>query len=299
MERRYSPCPLSRLNGEHGLWVRYTTNIVTESDLWMSALLSHSGSSFKVFHQCCICQTWCRDAAGDKFRKAWWQQRRPFYYYYLSSPPFCLHSSHSSTWFLCEIFCFSQHIVLTAARIPARSAGTSPALCLFHTWVAFIFSSHCLPLSQPHTNRPMCTLTHSLLFWNPDRRWRTALGLLRFHYFLSCSTVLPALTCVPPTTRRNTCKMPYLAISVWQLSKVIFNYASVDSALEEGLCSTCLGQKHGKMQDVCVCVCATFEHDYVLQMVCKFSRGWGWIPQINSWQLVHYYCPCWDMLCWW
>lgn len=38
--------PLSRLTRQQELWARYTTHVVTESDLWMSALRSHS---FKVF----------------------------------------------------------------------------------------------------------------------------------------------------------------------------------------------------------------------------------------------------------
>lgn len=46
--------PLSRLTREQELWARYTTHVVTESDLWMSALRSRSCSSFKVFLQCCI-----------------------------------------------------------------------------------------------------------------------------------------------------------------------------------------------------------------------------------------------------
>lgn len=41
--------PLSRLTREQELWARYTTPVVTESDLWMSSLRSHSCSSFKVF----------------------------------------------------------------------------------------------------------------------------------------------------------------------------------------------------------------------------------------------------------
>lgn len=48
--------PPSRLTRVQELWARYPTHVVTESDLWMSALLSHSCSSLEVFLQCCIMQ---------------------------------------------------------------------------------------------------------------------------------------------------------------------------------------------------------------------------------------------------
>lgn len=91
--------------------------------------------------------------------------------------------------------------------------------------------------------------THFLIYWKTDRLWRTALSLLRFHYFFSCFIVLLShvfhwqLRALP----QKPLQTQYLPILMCQFSKVIFNYASVDSALEERLCSSCLGWKHGKM----------------------------------------------------
>lgn len=78
--------------------------------------------------------------------------------------------------------------------------------------------------------------------------------------FLPCSAVLGSRLCFADNfalpCRRNTCKIWRLPISTWQFSKVIFTYASVDSALEQRLCSRRLGWKHGKMQ-AGVCLCAS------------------------------------------
>lgn len=81
----------------------------------------------------------------------------------------------------------------------------------------------------------------------------------------------------------------YLPISMWQFSKVIFNYASVDSALEERLCSSCLRWRQGRMQGG-VSVCATFECGFVhvcfswwVQIFTNTAQGeYVHVSQINS-----------------
>lgn len=68
--------------------------------------------------------------------------------------------SHSRKCFLCEIFCFKMQDRLGAPCIN-RSMDSSmvgrhiSCFCLFHTWVAFIFSFHYLSLTGTHT------LTHT------------------------------------------------------------------------------------------------------------------------------------------
>lgn len=97
--------------------------------------------------------------------------------------------------------------------------------------------------------------------------------------FLLCFSVLPCHVCLLALPQKHL-QMQYLPILMCQFSKVIFNYASVDSALDGRLLSSCLRWKHGKML-VCEkdCVC-------MIQLVCKFSEeyssGWVYIPQINS-----------------
>lgn len=71
IKRRYLPTRCQGWTENMELRVGYTTNVVTESDLWMSALLSHSACSFKVFPQHCICQARCNDAVRVIFGKAW------------------------------------------------------------------------------------------------------------------------------------------------------------------------------------------------------------------------------------
>ncbi len=146
---------LSRLNGEHRLWVGYTTNVVTESDLWMSALLSHSGCSFKVFPQHCICKAQCNDAVRVIFGKAWWQHRILWGFFF-----FTIFNSCSPLSVLLVVYvyhtpahgCYVKFLVVHCRIVSVICISSSiSCFCLFHTWVAFIFSFLYLPLTQTHT----------------------------------------------------------------------------------------------------------------------------------------------------
>lgn len=159
---------LSGLDEEHDLWVRYITNVVTESDLWMSALLSHSGCSFKVFSQHWICSACCSavmraglhlvrpDVSEDSVKIFFAIFSSAFLHFFLYSLfPHITLQHMVVMWNLLFIYCRIaadfRSTVLTAAWILGRSAGTFPVFCLFHTWLVFVFSFRHHPLTQTHT----------------------------------------------------------------------------------------------------------------------------------------------------
>lgn len=156
--------PLSRLDGEHGLRVGYTTNVVTESDLWMSALLSHSGSSFKVFPPRGVCVVRrCGQgyiwpglmAAGDTVRI-------PFYYVHIIPPPYlfiCITLQHTRV-----VKSLSRRLLPPSLCMSSSADCSRVGISCFTHGLLLYFSFHCLALTQTctltHTHRRIGTWTH-------------------------------------------------------------------------------------------------------------------------------------------
>lgn len=221
--------PLSRLNGEHGLWVGNTTNVVTESDLWMSALLSHSGSSFKVFLRRCVCHVRRNGAGRVIFGKAWWQHGIlwGFFIFYYNvyinahsslSALLVVHMYHTPAHACYEICSLPSAAAVSfcdaAAWILTRLAGTFP---VSHMGCFCIF----LSLSRTNTdNTNINTHTHTQsdmhtnTFLNllKDRLWCAVFCLWRFHYFFNASPS-SAVTCVSLTTRCSATETPANTVS--------------------------------------------------------------------------------------
>lgn len=142
-------------------------------------------------------------------------------------------------------------------------AGTFPVYVLFTHGLVYIF----FPLSPTNTDtcinaHSVMYKTHFLVYCKKNKQLHTILSLLRSQFVFRASSSC-ALTCVLVTTLwfpavhlQTHC----LPVSMWQFSKVIFNYASVNFCITECDCTAvALGQK-----DTCKHVCVySLEHVHV------------------------------------
>lgn len=241
--------PPSRLTREQELWARYTTHVVTESDLWMSALRSHSRSSFKVFpsmlHYTSQVFIWqglmAKWAVWIFIISNWWW------------------ITYSSGALRC------QRLLLLSPY--AQRRGGKPVCVLanltgtFHAFTAFVFPKKRAHRFALHRCTLMCTQKKAAITWTLVRvSVSSVFALTESSFTLGHSHIV---TSVPQTHLH----VQYPSVLMWCFSKC---FSVMLQWIKHGrLLSSCPRWKHGNMA-ASAGACEKSWTVCLFRLVCKF-----------------------------